>query len=255
MNKAKMFLAALFAVCFVSCIQINEEVEIKEDGSGKLTIKSDMGKLFEMLKSFAGEEELKKEGMDRALDTTIYMKDMVDTATNITKENKALLRNGVMNLKMNIKENLFKLDMNYPFKNLSDANKLYSAMSGNGMMGNVLKGLNPNAGGQGDGADNAGIEKISSIYDVAISPGKYSRTLNKARYDSLLNDPKVQESRGMMAMMEDMQMNLTVKLPKAAKNVSNPKATLSPDKKTVMLMGGLMNALDSPQNLEIVIQY
>ena len=56
-------------------------------------------------------------------------------------------------------------------------------------------------------------------------------------------------------MMGDMQMNLKVNLPRAAKSVSNPRATLSPDKKTVTLLNDLTIALDSPQNLEITIQY
>jgi hypothetical protein len=255
MKKYKLFLTALIALCFTACIQINEEVELKEDGSGKLTVKTDMGKLFEMLKSFATEEDLQKEGIDKAMDTTINMKDLVDTASNITPENKALLRNGVMHLNMNVKENLFKLDMNYPFKNISDGNKLYAAINQNGMMGDVLKGLNPNAKSETGASDNNGIEKIGTMYDVVMTNGKYSRTLNKPRYDSLVNDPKIQESKGMLSMMGDMQMNLVVKLPRAAKSVTNPKATLSADKKTVTLLNDLVVALDSPKNLEIIIQY
>ncbi|ULQ52341.1 hypothetical protein [Flavihumibacter fluvii] len=256
MKKYKFLFAALIAVCFSACIQIDEEVILKADGSGEMKVHTDMGKLFEMLKSFASEEDLAKEGINKAMDTTILMKDIVDTAKDVSAENKALLRNGVLHLNMDVKENLFKMDMNYPFKNLSDANKLYAAINQDGMMGNVLKGLNPNSNSENTGAsDNSGIEKIGSMYDVAISNNKYSRTLNKERFDAISNDPKVQESKGMMAMMGDMQMNLKVNLPRAAKSVSNPRATLSPDKKTVTLLNDITIALDSPQNLEITIQY
>ncbi|GAO45282.1 hypothetical protein [Flavihumibacter petaseus] len=253
MKKIKILLALGIAVCFTACIQIDEEVELKSDGSGKMKVHSDMGKMFEMLKGFASEEEMAKEGMGREMDTTILMKDLVDTATNMTAENKALLRNGVLNLKMNMKNNVFLLDMAYPFSNLADANKLYTAMNQGGMMGNVFKGLNPAAGG-GEG-ESDGLGKIGNMYDVKLSNGEYSRTLNKTRYDSVMNDPKVQESKGMMAMMGDMSMNLTVKLPRPAKTVSNPKATLSGDKKTVYLKNDLLIALDSPKNMEIVIRY
>ncbi len=253
MKSFKLLAAAWIAVCFTACIQIDEVVDLKEDGSGTMQVHSDMGKMFEMLKSFAGEEDLKKEGMDRAMDTTIYLKDLVDTSTSISAENKALLRNGVLDLKMNMKENLFRLDMNYPFKNLSDGNKLYTAINQNGMMGNVLRGMNQGApGGEEEGG---GFDKIGTLYEVKMSKGEYSRTLIRARYDSLMNDPKVQESKGMMAMMGDMNMNLTVKLPRPAKSVSNSRATLSADKRTVSLKNDLMMALDSPQNLEIVIRY
>lgn len=258
MKKYKLLLAALFAVCFTACIQIDEEIDIKADGSGQMKVHTDMGKLFEMLKSFASEEDLAKEGINKSIDTTIQMKDIVDTSTQITPENKALLRNGVLRMNMNVKENLFKMDMNYPFKNISDANKLYAAINKDGMMGNVLKGLNPNNSGDNSGSasgDNSGIEKIGSMYDVAITNNQYSRTLNKSRFEAITNDPKVQESKGMMAMMGDMQMNLKVNLPRPAKSVSNSRATLSADKKTVTLLNDLTLALDSPQNLEIIIQY
>lgn len=256
MKKYKLLLAALIAVCFTACIQIDEEVDIKNDGSGQMKVHTDMGKLFEMLKSFASEEDLAKEGINKAMDTTILMKDIVDTAKEVSAENKALLRNGVLHLNMNVKENLFKMDMNYPFNNMNEANKLYAAMNQDGMMGNVLKGLNPN--GKPDSSntsEGSGIEKIGSMYDVAFTKSQYSRTLNKVRFQSISNDPKVQESKGMMAMMGDMQMNLKVNLPRPAKSVSNPRATLSADKKTVTLLNDLTVALDSPQNLEIIIQY
>ncbi len=253
MNKLKLLAAALLALCFTACITINEEVSINNNGTGNMRIHSDMGKMFEMLKSFAGEEEIKKEGMDKKMDTTIFMKDIVDTAKNMSAEDKALLRDGALKLKMNMQENLFDVDMNYPFKNLNDANKLYAAMNKGGGLASLMKGFN-----QGDqGGDNSagGIDKIGTLYDIRIKDGEYSRTLNQARYDSLMTDPRMQESKGMMGMMGDMGMNLLVKLPRAAKSVSNPKAVLSDDKKSVTLPGDIMIALDSPKTLEIVIRY
>lgn len=261
MKKYKFLLTCLIAFLFTACIQIDEEVDIKEDGSGSLSMRTDMGQLFEMLKGFASAEDLQKDGLDKAMDSTILMKDIIDTVQEISAENKALLREGKMQIQMNMKENLFKLNMDYPFKNLSDANKLYKAMGNMGMMGNSLKNL----GGQQPGPDQpgiipsggsgTGIEKISSMYDIQFSKGEYSRILNKARYDSLVNDPKIQESKGMMGMMGDMNLNLTVKLPRKAKSVSNPKAVLSADKKTVTLKSDMILALDSPKTMEIIIRY
>jgi hypothetical protein len=255
MKKFKLLGIVLLSICFNACIQIDEEVDIKADGSGQMKIHTDMGKLFEMLKSFAAAEDLAKEGINKAMDTTIMMKDIIDTAKNITAENKALLRNGVLKLNMNMAENLFKMDMNYPFNNYSDGTKLYAAMNQGGLMNNVLKGMNPNGNSDNSAADNAGIDKIGSMYDITIANGRYSRILNKDRYDAVANDPKLQESKGMMSMMGDMQMNLKVNLPRPAKSVSNPRATLSADKKTVSMFNDLTIALDSPQQMEIIIQY
>ncbi|MFT4023708.1 MAG: hypothetical protein QM664_07995 [Flavihumibacter sp.] len=191
--------------------------------------------------------------MDKKMDTTIYMKNMVDSATSMSAEDKALLRDGSLKLKMNMQENLFDVDMNYPFRNLADANKLYAAINKGGGLSSLMKGLNQ--GGQPDDANSGGIDKIGTLYDIRIKDGEYSRLLNQARYDSLMQDPRIQESKGMMGMMGDMAMNLLVKLPRPAKSVSNPKAVLSADKKEVTLPGDIMVALDSPKTLEIIIRY
>ncbi|WP_290794614.1 hypothetical protein [Flavihumibacter sp. UBA7668] len=262
MKKYKLLLSCLIAVFFTACIQIEEEVEIKEDGSGKMAVRTDMGQLFEMLKGFASPEDLQKDGLEKAMDTTILMKDIVDTVQELSAENKALLRNGKMQIQMNMKENLFKMKMDYPFNSLADANKLYKAMNEMGMMGNSLKNL---GGAQQPGPDQpgiipgggsgTGIEKISSMYDIKFSNGEYSRILNQARFDSLSNDPKLQESKGMLGMMGDMNMNLTVKLPRKVKSVSNSNAVISADKKTVTLKGDMIAALDSPKSMEIIIRY
>ncbi len=252
MHKIKLLAAAVVALGFTACITIDEEVNINANGTGSMRVHSDMGKMFEMLKSFAGEEDLKKEGMDKKMDTTIYMKDLVDTASGMSAQDKALLRDGSLKLKMNIEQNLFDVDMSYPFKNVNDANKLYTAMNKGGGLSSLMKGLNQGSSEEGG---SGGFDKIGGMYDVTITDGEYSRVLNKARYDSVMNDPRLQESKGMMSMMGDMAMNLTVKLPRAVKSVSNPKAVLSADKKSVSLPGDIMVALDSPKTLEIVIRY
>ena len=259
MKKYKLLLTFLVTILFTACIQIEEEVEIREDGSGMVAARTEMGQLFEMLKGFASPEDLQKEGMDKALDTTILMKDIVDTVQELTAENKALLRNGKLQLQMNMKENLFNINMNFPFKSIADANKLTKVMTEMDVMGKSLKNL----GGQQPGPDQpaampgsgGGIEKISSMYDISFSNGEYKKVLNKARYDSLISDPKLQESRGMFSMMGDMSLNLTVKVPKKVKSVSNPRAVISADKKTVTLKGDIVAALDSPKLMEIIIRY
>ena len=260
MKKYKFLLSCLVAVCFTACIQIEEEVEIKADGSGSVAAKTEMGQLFEMLKGFASPEDLQKDGLDKAMDTTILMKDIVDTVQELSAENKALLRNGKMQLQMNMKENLFNINMNFPFNSIADANKLTKAMNEMDVMGKSLKNL---GGGQQPGPDQpaqiptsgGGIEKINSMYDVSFSNGEYKKILNRARYDSLVNDPKLQESKGMLSMMGDMSLNLTVKVPKPIKSVSNPRAVITADKKSVSLKGDIIAAIDSPQLMEIIIRY
>src|SRR5687768_3616348 len=115
MKKLKLVLVTVVAILFVSCYEVNEEIVINENGSGSYTTKMDMGQLFEMLQTMGGEEELEKEGLDRAIDTTIMMKSIMDSAKDVTADQKELLKDGKLKLQMNMKEKLMKLDVNLPF--------------------------------------------------------------------------------------------------------------------------------------------
>ncbi len=46
---------------FVSCYEVNEDIEINADGSGTYVTKMDMSTLIDMMQTYAGEEELQKE--------------------------------------------------------------------------------------------------------------------------------------------------------------------------------------------------
>ena len=102
MNILKLTLVAIFAFCFTACIDITEEFEVRKDGSGQMNIKSDMGKLFELVKQFATDEDLQKEGM-AAKDTTIQFKSLLDSTSGLSAEEKELLRDGSIHMKMNMK--------------------------------------------------------------------------------------------------------------------------------------------------------
>src|SRR5215204_6013679 len=123
----KRFILLLFAiVCFAGCYEVNEEITINPDGSGTHNTKMDMGQMLEMIQSMAGEEELVKEGLDKVIDTTIFMKNIMDSAKDATAEEKQLLQDGKVNLRMNIKEKLFKAQVDIPFKKYTDLQMLLS---------------------------------------------------------------------------------------------------------------------------------
>src|SRR5688500_7553955 len=104
MRYLKYILTVLVLCCLVSCYEVNEEIQINADGSGTYATKMDMGQLIAMMQTFAGEEELAKEGMDRVIDTTIMMKSIMDSAKEATAEQKELMKDGKMQLQMNVKE-------------------------------------------------------------------------------------------------------------------------------------------------------
>ena len=254
--KALKFLVFCFLTCCLSgCFEMNEEFSVKENGSGAFSVNMDMGQLLDMMKAFMPPEELEKMGQSR--DTLINMKDLVDTSTSLTSENKALLRDGTLRMQMNMQEKVFKVNMNYPFKSMDNLQKLYSNM-GNGAssMGGLLKGMQGNSP-MGGGAQ-PDMKGISSYFDLETKKNSITRKLNKQKYAALLNDSMMQQVKQMGAMgggLGEVKMNTVIKLPAAAKKVTGAKAELSTDKKTILLRNNLLDIFEHPEVFEFSVEY
>lgn len=260
------FIRTLFIVLlpftFVSCMDTREELEIKKDGSGTLAMKTDLSKMLEMMKSFAPAEELQKQGLDKAYDTIMLMKDYVDTAKSVPADKKALLREGKVHLVMNLKENLGKFDMQFPFKSADQLQQLYASLNSStgslkGMfdgMGKKLPGTGNDSSATDAGADK-GMPQIASVYDIVVKDGLYSRKVNKERYNEFTQAVKLEELKQMGSMLGQMNYTLSIKFSRPIKKISNPKAVLSDDKRTVTLSTDLMETFEHPELLALEIEY
>src|SRR5215213_3270434 len=116
MRILKLLFVAVGCVLLTSCLEINEETQIKDNGSGQISTTMDMAQLIDMMQAMGGEEFDKKK--DEKVDSVINLKDIVDTAKNLTAEQKSLLRDGKVRIKMDLAAKEFKINMNYPFANL-----------------------------------------------------------------------------------------------------------------------------------------
>ena len=262
MKKMKWLFIVIVSCCFISCLDTVEQLDIKENGAGTLNMNMDMRKAAEMMKGFMAPEELAKEKLDRVIDTTILMKDVVDTSTKITPERKALLRNGKMHLVMNLANNILKMDMSYPYQSQAQLTQIYAALQDGGMnMGSMMQALSgadkddeTTPPGGADAGDNT-PSQLSNVYDITVTANQYKRVLNKERYQKMMSNPKIEEAKGMSSMMGEMNYTIALNLPRAVKKVSNPKAVISNDKKNVMLKTDLFSIFDHPELLELTVDY
>jgi len=116
MKKIKFVLAFLFALALYSCVDTEERIVINADESGTYALTIDLGKLIELANQMmpdsarAGKPKEKK-------DSTIYFKNFIDTAQNLTAEEKALYREGYLHIDMDEANNKMKVEMGCPFKN------------------------------------------------------------------------------------------------------------------------------------------
>jgi hypothetical protein len=245
------------------CYEVNEEIVINADGTGTFVTKMDMGQLLEMMQSLAGEEKLSEEGMDKVIDTTFRMKDMLDSAKDITPEQKALLSSGTMKMQMNVKEKIFKMDMHFPFSNQGDLQKLMAGQGNNGAgITDIVKQL---FGGDKkqpedttqiiDVAKEPDMQDISNIYDVTVKNGFISKKINNDRYKALVARPEMGQIKQLSSSGMEILYTTTIKLPRPVKSSDNPLIKLSADKKTVTMHYNLLELLDNPEKFSYTLEY
>jgi hypothetical protein len=261
MRYLKYALTVVVLCCLVSCYEVNEEIQINADGSGSYVTRMDMGQLIAMMQTFAGEEELAKEGMDRVVDTTIMMKTVLDSTKDATAEQKELMKDGKMKLQMNVKESLFKIDVDMPYKNLNSLQQLMSGKGSNGGMTTMFKNMFGGGNKTEPALDQPAAPKqpelgdISSAYDVTIKNGLISRKVNAEKVKQITDMPEMAQLKQMGTSGMEILYTTTIKLPRAAKKTDNPLIKLSDDKKTVTLKYNLLDLLDHPEKYSYTIEY
>jgi ClpP class serine protease len=237
---------------------MNEEIQINADGSGTYVTKMDMSQLIDMMQTFAGEEELTKEGLDRVIDTTILMKSLMDSAKDVTAEQKELMKNGKMKLQMNIKEKIFKMDMNLPYKNYNSLQQLMAGQGGNGAgLADVFKNMfgKGDTAGQPAAPKDPGMDALAGIYDVTVKNGLISKKLNTEKFKALLDKPEMAQVKQLGSSGMEILCTTSIKLPRAVKKSDNPLIKLSDDKKTVTMKYNLLELLETPDKFSYTIEY
>jgi hypothetical protein len=217
----------------------------------------DMSALIQMFQTMAGEEELKKSGVDRAIDTVIYMKDVMDTMQNLTAEEKRLYADGSVKLQLNIKESLFKTNVDLPFKSFDDLQKLMMGAGNNSMGAAMKKVFSPKDSTQAPApAQDQAFEQINSVYDVKVNRHLLSRNLNKAKFDELMQRPEMEQIKQMNNGTFEVLYTTTIKLPSKVKKVSNNELVkVSDDKRTVTIRYDMLKMFDTPEKFSYSIEY
>src|SRR6185312_5831680 len=129
MNRLKYLLTGVLALLLAGCFEIHEQIDIKPDGNGNLTINTDMSKLLEAMQSYLGQEEMEKQLPGKNLDTTVMMKTLMENAKDVTPENKELVKDGAVHMKLDLDQKIFKSDIHIPFTSEANLEKLYNSMN------------------------------------------------------------------------------------------------------------------------------
>ena len=256
MRKFWIGVVVIFSVLFAACYEINEEITITEKGSGIYSTKMDMSALLQMMQSMASEEEIAKSGLNRAIDTVIYLKSILDTAKDVTPEQRRLLKDGTMKMKVDLKENIFTADVKFPFKSLADLQSLMSG-SGTGGMSEIFKQVftKKDSAQSNNVEDQGGLEQMNNVFDVTITKNMIARKLNRQRFDSLMAKPEIAQAKQMVGGGFEILYTTTIRLPRPVKKSDNEMIKLSDDKKTVTIKYDLLKMFEEPEKFSYSIEY
>lgn len=258
MKKMKWLSVLLTSIFILGCYEVKEEIVIDESGTGSFSSNMDMGPLIEMMKGFAG-DELTKEGLDKIIDSTISMEKVMDSAKDLTNEQRALFKTGKMRLQMNLNEGVFKINSDYKFKSYDELQMLLGGGGNMSAIGNLMKNImdkkETKSEPEPDSPKDPDLDKIGSSYDVVVKNGSISRTLNKEKYDLLMAGEEMVQMKSLGSMGMEVLYTTTIKLPRPATSPETSIVKFSADKKTVTIRYNFLDVFETPEKLTYTITY
>ena len=253
MKMLKILLPVALAFCFTGCLDIEENVEVRNDGSGQLVEDMDASQMVDILQTYMGKEEMAKKGIV-TMDTTVNLKDVVDTSSALSAEKKALLRPGKIHIQLDMDKKILKTRMTFPYTSQENLQKLYTVMGDGSSLGNAKLFGNLGGGEEGGGA-SPDLSQFTGIYTYVAKDGLMSRKVDREKWKALTDNPQMAQMKQASQMGMEINYTTNITLPRPVKKVSNPTAKLSEDKKTVSLKYNIIDALDHPEQFEYTIEY
>src|ERR1700678_1703255 len=159
MKMLKFVLFVFVTIGFTGCLDIYAKKDVKNDGSGSVTMDMDMSQMLEMIEQYMGQQGMEKAGLTK-MDTTINMKDVLDGVDSLPADKKAVLSAGSVHIRLDTAAKVFTTHMSFPFTTQENLQKLYATL-GDGSLGTaqLFKNLGGDQGGAG-GTPNPDINQF-----------------------------------------------------------------------------------------------
>ena len=235
----------------LSSCDTTREITLNENGSGTLVTTTDMSGLIGIAKMSG--KDLDKE--DKSIDTTIALDKMVDSIPDLTSDEKALVKKGVLGLVMNMKEEKLVTRMEFPFDNSSQIKKL-DEVSTKVMQQAMQKQASE---GKDDAPaipeDQMPKATIDDYFTVTYEKGLIQRKHIPEKYATVGEDQGMQALKEVSAQGMPINTTLIFNLPKPAKKIEGKNAKLSEDKKKVTITTSIDDFFDDVTKLEFKVEY
>lgn len=254
----KMYCSLLAILLIASgCFHTTEDFTIKSNGSGVYAMKMDLSGMFDMLeaiKAMSGSDSLNEKAdspfaaLGKSMDTVIHFSSFTDTASNLSPDEKVLMKDATMHMVMDEAKKKFVMDLQFPYKKPGDVKRIMDLSKNNGgLLGKALGG--------------AGTEEMppapdfSSLFDYTFRDGLLEKKLNGEQYKNMQESPQFEQMKEGREMLGEATMNTVVRLPRKAKKAEGPGVKLSADGKTVSISASFTDLFDNPNALTFRIEY
>jgi hypothetical protein len=243
-------LAVSFSLALMSC-ETTREISINADGSGKMVTTTDMSSMIGIAKMSG--QDLDKE--DKSVDTTIALAKMLDSIPDLTADEKALVKNGILGLNVNMKEEKLITKLEFPFSGTEQIAKL-DQVSGKVMQ----QAMKKQAARGGEAAppipdDEMPSGSLEEYFKTTYSKGLIERKHIPEKYAAVGEDKNMQAVKEMAGQGMPMTTTIIYNLPKPAKKAEGKNVKLSEDKKKVTITTSTDDFFDDVTKLEFRIEY
>lgn len=244
--KLKLFYLAFLCLIFTAC-HFNETLTLNPDGSGSMNLELNLDQMMEVTQGMGGDENIIK------LDTLIVVKDMLaekkDSIAKLPKKDRDILKKMEL-YKIRVLADSDKNTMRYhlmtDFKDVQELDGITDAL---GKLGNLApisgSGSLQNTSQDDDSDDLIGVN-FSFKNNIFKREGYIKdKVLHKQQMDSL---------KPMEGFFGTSLYSLQYSFPKKIKRISNSKAEISSDKKSVSVQAMFIEYFKDPKILDLEVE-
>ncbi|WP_418501414.1 hypothetical protein [Flagellimonas sp.] len=242
MKKIQILIGAIILGLAISC-NFTEEIHLKEDGSGKLSINFDGSELMQM----AGEEMAKTN--EKAVDSIISFKELLeerkDSVAQLSPEEQAKLKRLEpfdLRMVMNPDEKVMTFDLFSDFSDISEMNDAFNTFQEASLMGsNKTQQPTP-----------VPASEQSTEVNYTFAKNKFTRTAKIV--DQALFQQSMDSLQGAEMFLSGSTYTLKYHFPKRVKSTTLEEATFSVDGKTLIYEVSFLELMKNPSLLDLEVE-
>lgn len=164
------------------------------------------------------------------------------------------MQNATIKIVSNQADNVFKMQLIFPFGSMQDLEKLLAMNSGKSSLNLVMKGAGLDKSMPSD-SGNKEMPDLTSVYTTNCSKGVIDKKIDEEKWKSMQHDEQVMQMQQSGEMMKAYMYTTTIHLPSPAKKLVGEKAALSADKKTVIIQGSIADMANHPETFTYHVEY